>query len=498
MSSLADELAAELDFSDNEYHSTSENEEDVKVEDENVNDAMDVDNEGKQKDEDRSATSSEIQSDSIHNISKFLHNKQTREIIERIDYFKSRNREGSTMSNAPTEDDEEYQLIVNANSLTADIDGEIQTVHKFIRDHYAARFPELESLVLNPMDYARTVKALGNEVDLTKVDLRPILPSATVMVVSVTATTSSGRILTSEEWKLTEEACDTAFELDNVKRKIIHYVESRMTLIAPNLSNVVGSSTAAKLLTAAGGLTAFCKIPACNVQVLGNTKKTNTGFSSASIERHGGYIYSSELVNAVPLDLRRKVTKIIAAKAVLAARIDSTHSSPNGDAGRKMREDINQKIEKLQEPPPSKSTKALPVPDEGPKKRRGGKRVRRQKEAYAMTELRAARNRMAFGEAEDEVEYGDETEGLGMTTKQVGKIRASIADPRNKVKTPKSLKAQQQRFQAPSSLTSGLATSLAFTPVQGIELIDPTVAAERVKKANEKYFGDGAFSIVKK
>jgi U4/U6 small nuclear ribonucleoprotein PRP31 len=34
--------------------------------------------------------------------------------------------------------------------------------------------------------------------------------------------------------------------------------------------------------------------------------------------------------------------------------------------------------------------------------------------------------------------------------------------------------------------------------VQGIELIDPTAAAERVKKANEKYFGDGAFSIVRK
>lgn len=100
--------------------------------------------------------------------------------------------------------------------------------------------------------------------------------------------------------------------------------------------------------------------------------------------------------------------------------------------GRQMREEIDQKIEKLREPPPSKKTKALPVPDEGPKKRRGGKRVRRQKEAYAMTEMRAARNRMAFGEAEEEVGYGDETEGLGMAVKQTGKIRAAVADPRNK------------------------------------------------------------------
>lgn len=91
---------------------------------------------------------------------------------------------------------------------------------QFIRDHYAPRFPELESLILNPMDYARTVKAIGNEKDLTKVDLRSILPSATVMVVTVTATTSNGKELSPEEWKVTEEACDVAFELDNAKRTV--------------------------------------------------------------------------------------------------------------------------------------------------------------------------------------------------------------------------------------------------------------------------------------
>ncbi|CDH56223.1 nop domain-containing protein [Lichtheimia corymbifera JMRC:FSU:9682] len=495
MSSLADELAADLDFSDEQSVHSDDDRQNEQSQDQ---DAMDINEDGEAtKDTDRStndASPSSGHQDNVHKVTKFLQSKQTKDILERIEHFKSRDRTATDLNNAPTEEDEEYQLIVNANSMTADIDGEIQAVHKFIRDHYAPRFPELESLILNPMDYARTVKAIGNEKDLTKVDLRSILPSATVMVVTVTATTSNGKELSPEEWKVTEEACDVAFELDNAKRTIINYVESRMTMIAPNLSNVVGSSTAAKLLTAAGGLSAFCKIPACNIEVLGNTKKTNTGFSRASMERNTGYIISSPLVLSVPADLRRKVTKIIAAKCALSARIDASQSSPSGEAGQKFRNDIDQKIEKLQEPPPTKVIKALPVPDEGPKKRRGGKRVRRQKEAYAMTELRAARNRMAFGEAEEEVEYGDETEGLGMTTKQVGKIRASIADPRNKVKAPK----QQQRSLNTAGTTSGLASSLAFTPVQGIELVDPTAAAERVKKANEKYFGDGAFSIVRK
>jgi U4/U6 small nuclear ribonucleoprotein PRP31 len=40
-----------------------------------------------------------------------------------------------------------------------------------------------------------------------------------------------------------------------------------MSLVAPNISAIVGTGTAAKLIAVAGGLSALSKIPACNVQV---------------------------------------------------------------------------------------------------------------------------------------------------------------------------------------------------------------------------------------
>jgi len=58
-------------------------------------------------------------------------------------------------------------------------------------------FPELESLVLNPLDYGRVVRKVGNETDLTLVDLSDILPAATIMVVT-TASTTSGKSLDPE------------------------------------------------------------------------------------------------------------------------------------------------------------------------------------------------------------------------------------------------------------------------------------------------------------
>ena len=69
------------------------------------------------------------------------------------------------------EDDSKYQLIVDCNALFVDIENEIVIIHNFIRDKYRLKFPELESLVHHPIDYARVVKKIGNEIDLTLVDL---------------------------------------------------------------------------------------------------------------------------------------------------------------------------------------------------------------------------------------------------------------------------------------------------------------------------------------
>ncbi|KAK5667430.1 U4/U6-U5 snRNP complex subunit prp31, variant 3 [Batrachochytrium dendrobatidis] len=389
----------------------------------------------------------------------------------------------------PVEDDPEYMVLVQSNNLTVDLDNETLVVHRFIRDHYAPRFPELESLVLNPVEFARAVQMIGNEEDLTTLDFKSFLPSATIMVITVTATTTNGRSLTKEELARVMSACDVALELDAAKRRIQEYVESRMSFIAPNLTAILGSTVATKLMGHAGGLTALSKIPACNILVLGAQKKTNTGLSRISMGRHAGFVYQCDLVQQLPDELRRKAARLMSAKCALAARIDCVRESVDGMAGKLYREDIEKKIAVMLQPPPSQKTKALPIPDEGPKKRRGGRRVRKAKERTAQTDLRKAQNRMVFGEAEEEYGFGDETVGLGMVGRQTGKIRGTQLDTRVKVSVAKKHRA----FASHSAHTSGLSSSVAFTPVKGIELENPEIALQRVKEANIKYFSGGQF-----
>jgi hypothetical protein len=55
--------------------------------------------------------------------------------------------------------------------------------------------------------------------------------------------------------------------------------------------------------------------------------------------------------------------------------------------GHKFRGDMAAKIEKWQEPPPAKTSKPLPAPDAEIKKRRGGRRLRKMKERYGLTDV---------------------------------------------------------------------------------------------------------------
>ncbi|KAE8264679.1 hypothetical protein A4X09_0g6894 [Tilletia walkeri] len=444
---------------------------------------------------------------SVHTIATLARSSKLRDVLEKIDHYASLD---TPDIEGVLEESPEYQLIVSANNLAVDVDNEIMLVHKFIRDHYSPRFPELETLIQDPWEFVRAVQALGNAENLSKAHLEGILPNSIIVVISMTASTTTGQPVSEQAWKQIQEACDLVFELDAARVKILKYVESRMTYIAPNLSAVVGTRVATKLMGAAGGLHALTKIPSCNLEVLGAARKAAPGMAQRFSNRHVGFVAQSDLVQGVSEDYRRQAQRRVAAKAVIAARIDAlavgSSTSPadgGGSYGRKLHADLDKALEKLQEPPPSRMTKALPVPKEGGRKqRRGGRRARKLKQMYGMSELRKMANRVEFGKAEEEASAFDESIGLGMINSSAsGKVRAQTAESRTKVKMSKRNKDKVEMLKRASASNrrgeeSGTQTSLAFTPFQGIELVDPSRTAKKVEEANAKWFREGQFSIM--
>ena len=162
-------------------------------------------------------------------------------------------------------------------------------------------------------------------------------------------------------------------------------------------------------------------------------------------------------------------------------------------------------------------------PDLTIKKRRGGQRMRRMKGRYEETALMKQANTRAFSIQTGE--YGDDAMGrtLGLLEMSTGSVGTTTIDgtsirkhantielrkmkyantraSRKKMKQAnrKGLSVAQQASLLNShsnhnnSTTSGAASSMVFTPIQGMELINPDAMKDRVKDANRKWFHDHA------
>lgn len=440
---------------------------------------------------------------SVRSLAQLIDSPELGRVVKEIESKLSQNESKEFKKcqiSGPVESHPEYILIVDANNMAVEIDNDMTTIHKFVRDKYSKRFPELESLVPTALEYTRTVRVLGNELNKAKTNegLQQFLTQATIMVVSVTASTTQGLPLTDEELYHINEACDIAVQLNGFKDKIYDFVESRMSFIAPNLSAIAGASIAAKLMGLAGGLTNLSKMPSCNLEVLGSQRRTLTGFSSTALMPHTGFVFFTDLVQISPPDLRRKAARLVANKCTIATRVDALHSATDGSIGRQLRDKIERQLDKLQEPPPAKQVKPLAVPLEQPQKKRGGKRIRKLKERLVITDLRKQANRMTFGDIEDDAYQND----LGFTTGQMGKsgtgrIRGPTVDEKTKVRISKTLhknlQKQQQSYGGSTTVKrqiSGTTSSVAFTPLQGLEIVNPQAAEVRVNEANAKYFSN--------
>jgi U4/U6 small nuclear ribonucleoprotein PRP31 len=226
----------------------------------------------------------------------------------------------------------------------------------------------------------------------------------------------------------------------------------------------------------AGGLVALSRMPACNVQVLGAKRKALGGMSSASAVRagelHAGFLYACDVVQQTPPPLRMRACRLVGGKCTLMARLDAYGEDPSGAGGTAMRAAMVAKIEKWQEPPPAKFVKPLPLPDMEGKKRRGGRRLRKMKERYGLTDMRKAANRVNFNEPETEA--GLEGVGIGVLGSGGAGGRLRLNASQSKKLQKDAQKYQQKKYGGASSgAASGLSSSLAFTPIQGIELVNP-------------------------
>lgn len=114
-----------------------------------------------------------------------------------------------------------------------------------------------------------------------------------------------------------------------------------------------------------------------------------------------------------------------------------------------------------------------------------------------ITEIRKQANRMTFGEIEEDAYQDDLSFSTGQLGKAgTGRIRAAQVDSKTKArisqKLQKTVQKQNQQWGGTSTVRkniAGTASSVAFTTLQGLEIVNPQACVDSVKGTeSQKYF----------
>ncbi|MEM7813551.1 MAG: rRNA biogenesis protein [Candidatus Aenigmatarchaeota archaeon] len=156
---------------------------------------------------------------------------------------------------------------------------------------------------------------------------------------------SAGVALTEHDAATLREFATAAAHMLAQKKHLERYVRESMRTLAPNFSSLIDEVLAARLLASAGSLEKLAKMSASTIQLIGAEKALFRHLKRKGKAPKFGLIFMSDWIQAAPEALRGKVARALAAKLMMAARID--YYSGRNESER-LRRELEQEIAALQ------------------------------------------------------------------------------------------------------------------------------------------------------
>ena len=214
-------------------------------------------------------------------------------------------------------------MIVQAIALLDDLDKELNTYAMRTKEWYGWHFPELAKILNDNMAYAKVVIKLGMKTNWQTADLSEILPEEIETAVKSAADRSMGTEITDEDLENIQNLAEQVVQFSEYRTQLAHYLTSRMTAIAPNLTALVGELVGARLIAHAGSLMNLSKSPASTIQILGAEKALFRALKTKHDTPKYGLIYHASLIGQASGKNKGKMARVLAAKAALGLRVDA-------------------------------------------------------------------------------------------------------------------------------------------------------------------------------
>lgn len=220
--------------------------------------------------------------------------------------------------------------LVKAVKMLDKVEGSIDDKEERFKDWYSLHFPELVDEI---SDIEHIVKILDSGVERSEIEAFEEMASE-----------STGADITEEEEKIIESVLENLESDFRLREELEGYIEDLTKEEMPNLSKLLGTFLAARIVAIAGGLDEMAKMPASTVQMLGAEKALFRYLRGEGTPPKHGVLFEHDFVRPLPSNERGKMARFMANKAVMAARVDNFGDK---DKGEEFREEARQKFEEL-------------------------------------------------------------------------------------------------------------------------------------------------------
>ncbi|XP_054166989.1 nucleolar protein 58-like [Oppia nitens] len=325
-------------------------------------------------------------------------------------------------------------MIIQAVSLLDDLDKELNNYVMRSKEWYGWHFPEMAKIITDNTAYIRTVLTVGMRTNAVNTDLSDILPEEIEAKIKEMAEVSMGTEIAEEDMINIHQLCQNVLDLQEYRTQLFEYLKNRMLAIAPNLTVLVGELVGARLISHAGSLMNLAKHPASTVQILGAEKALFRALKTKHDTPKYGLLYHAQLIGQSNPKLKGKMSRMLAAKASLATRVDALGEDSSNELGVEHRAKLEARLKVLED------SGLRAISGTGKKRAKFEKydnksQIHTYKAAADSTIAHSGSKRKTFDESDEEV--GESSD--------VKKVKTEEEDSEEEVKTPKDSKKKKKR-----------------------------------------------------
>ncbi|KAG6455163.1 hypothetical protein O3G_MSEX009084 [Manduca sexta] len=240
-------------------------------------------------------------------------------------------------------------MIVQAQCLLDDLDKELNNYIMRCREWYGWHFPELGKIINDNTLFVKVVKLIGTRDNASQTDLSDVLPEDLEEKVKEAAEISMGTEISDDDIMNIQNLCDEIVSITEYRTHLTDYLKARMMAMAPNLTVLIGEHIGARLIAHAGSLMNLAKHPASTVQIFGAEKALFRALKTKKDTPKYGLIYHAQLVGQCSTKNKGKMSRMLAAKAALATRVDAFGEDVSFELGAEHKVKLENRLRLLEE-----------------------------------------------------------------------------------------------------------------------------------------------------